>query len=141
MGEYCKALSAFKYIWLHPSFKEAMYLHPALASLVYLWVALETVQFPDPLLQLPLQHQRHPVEELEGGVAAEPLHALDRGELHGVVLALPAVVVDLGLDEGVRVAHHGGGRDVLGDRNRKDDGAVLLLNRWRWSWSLRVLES
>ena len=78
-----------------------------------LTVRLDQVKLSDSLLQLTLQHQSQTVEKLKCRVATEPLHPLHRGKLHGVVLLLPAVVVDLRLDESVGVRHAGVGICVM----------------------------
>ena len=78
-----------------------------------LGVGLDQIQLSDSLLKLSLQHQSQTVEELKCRVATEPLHPLHCGKLHGVVLLLPAVVVDLRLDEGVGVGHGGVGMCVM----------------------------
>ena len=59
------------------------------------------------------QHKRHSIEKLECWVSTKSFHAFNCSKLHGMKLPLPAVVMDLGLDEGVRVCHVEGGGDLL----------------------------
>ena len=91
-----------------------------------LGVGLHRVQLPDALLQLTLQHQGHAVEEFKCGISTEiniymiaaadvthppklpkSLHPLDCSILHGMELFFPAVIVNLGLDQCIRVCHRG----------------------------------
>ena len=56
----------------------------------------------------------------------ESLHPLHCCKLHAVKLFLPAVIMDLGLDEGVWV-RHGESHNLLGSKDQTDSVSVLLL--------------
>ena len=64
-------------------------------------------------LKLSLQNKCHSIEEFECWVSTKPFHAFNCSKLHGMKLPLPAVVVNLGLDEGVWVCHVESVGDVL----------------------------